>query len=161
MTTISARSDCFDLLDVTARLTRLYFTMCVQLPDLGALSRLQKLDLSHNQLRQTTQLSSLPAVKLQELYLTSNKLSTIQVGTLHACCLELCCSLVRVISPCLLHLALLATQALQGLDQMTALTLLELGDNRIQHVEGLDHLSSLRQLWLGRNRITTISGLDR
>ena len=71
----------------------------MQLPDLGALSRLQKLDLSHNQLRQTTQLSSLPAVKLQELYLTSNKLSTIQVDTLHACRLELCCGLVRVMSP--------------------------------------------------------------
>lgn len=52
----------------------------MQLPDLENLSTLQKLDLSHNQLRHMTQLASLPAFFLQELYLTSNKVSTVQVG---------------------------------------------------------------------------------
>lgn len=51
----------------------------MQLPDLGAFSRLQNLDLSHNQLRHMTPLAALPALHLHELYLTSNKLSTIQV----------------------------------------------------------------------------------
>ena len=44
---------------------------------------------------------------------------------------------------------------------MTAVTLMELGDNRIQQLEGLDHLISLQQLWLGRNRVASISGLDK
>ena len=52
----------------------------LQLPDLGAFSQLQKLDLSHNQLRQMTQVESVPALHLQELYLTSNKLSVIQAS---------------------------------------------------------------------------------
>lgn len=50
---------------------------------------------------------------------------------------------------------------LQNLDRMSALTLLELGDNRIQQLEGLDKLLSLQQLWLGRNRIAAICGLGR
>ena len=44
---------------------------------------------------------------------------------------------------------------------MTAVTLLELGDNRIQQLEGLGCLCSLEQLWLGRNRVASISGLHK
>ncbi len=49
----------------------------------------------------------------------------------------------------------------QGLNQMSQLELLELGDNRISRVDGLNKLQNLRELWLGRNRIATISGLSR
>lgn len=51
----------------------------LQLPDLGALLSIEKLDLSINQLRIMAPLSTLQASRLQELYLTSNKLSKIEV----------------------------------------------------------------------------------
>ena len=51
----------------------------VQLPDLSAFVSLEKLDLSINHLRSTAPLSTLQAPQLQELYLTSNKLSGIEV----------------------------------------------------------------------------------
>ena len=50
---------------------------------------------------------------------------------------------------------------MQGLDKMSKLELLELGDNRISQLDGLIKLYSLRELWLGRNRVASISGLDR
>ncbi|GIL71375.1 hypothetical protein Vretifemale_1944 [Volvox reticuliferus] len=49
--------------------------------------------------------------------------------------------------------------AIAALSNLTALTLLELGSNRIRVVEGIANLSGLRELWLGRNRITKIDGL--
>ncbi len=49
----------------------------------------------------------------------------------------------------------------QGLNKMSQLELLELGDNRISQVDGLNKLQNLRELWLGRNRIASISGLSR
>ena len=51
----------------------------VQLPDLAAFVSLNKLDLSMNQLRTMAPLSSLQASELKEVYLTSNKLSQIEV----------------------------------------------------------------------------------
>lgn len=51
----------------------------VQLPDLSAFASLEKLDLSINQLRSTAPLATLQSPNLQELYLTSNKFSTIEV----------------------------------------------------------------------------------
>ncbi len=44
--------------------------------------------------------------------------------------------------------------AIEGLEQLTALTVLELGDNRIRAIENLDSLSSLEKLYLGKNKIT-------
>ena len=63
-----------DCLTVTARTV-------VQLPDLSAFASLEKLDLSINHLRSMAPLSTLQAPQLQELYLTSNKLSIIEVLT--------------------------------------------------------------------------------
>ena len=54
-------------------------TCMLQLPDLADLASLEKLDLSINQLRSMAPLSTLQAPGLKELYLTSNKLSTIEV----------------------------------------------------------------------------------
>lgn len=51
----------------------------VQLPDLSAFASLEKLDLSINHLRSMATLSTLQAPHLRELYLTSNKLSSIEV----------------------------------------------------------------------------------
>lgn len=63
-----------DCLTTTAR------TM-LQLPDLSAFASLEKLDLSINHLRSMAPLSTLQVPQLQELYLTSNKLSIIEVLT--------------------------------------------------------------------------------
>ncbi len=51
----------------------------MQLPDLGPFVSLEKLDLSINQLRSMAPLSTLQAFKLKEAYLTSNKITTIEV----------------------------------------------------------------------------------
>lgn len=53
--------------------------MCPQLPDLSLLVSLEKLDLSINQLRSMAPLSTLRASALKEVYITSNKVSTIEV----------------------------------------------------------------------------------
>jgi len=53
--------------------------MVLQLPDLSPLVCLKKLDLSINQLRSMATLSTLQASKLKEVYITSNKVSTIEV----------------------------------------------------------------------------------
>ncbi len=53
--------------------------MVLQLPDLSPLACLKKLDLSINQLRSMETLSTLQASKLKEVYITSNKVSTIEV----------------------------------------------------------------------------------
>ena len=47
-----------------------------------------------------------------------------------------------------------------GLDALTQLRLLELGDNRISVMENLSHLKELRRLFLGANRIALIAGLE-
>ena len=49
----------------------------------------------------------------------------------------------------------------QGLNKMSQLELLELGDNRISQIDSLNKLQNLRELWLGRNRIASMSGLSR
>jgi protein phosphatase 1 regulatory subunit 7 len=49
--------------------------------------------------------------------------------------------------------------AIQGLSQLTSLTLLELGSNRVRAIEGLESLALLRELWLGRNRIAEAANL--
>ncbi len=53
--------------------------MLLQLPDLSPLACLKKLDLSINQLRSMATLSTLQASALKEVYITSNKVSTIEV----------------------------------------------------------------------------------
>jgi hypothetical protein len=53
--------------------------MVLQLPDLSPLACLKKLDLSINQLRSMATLSPLQASTLKEVYITSNKVSTIEV----------------------------------------------------------------------------------
>ncbi|GFR45487.1 hypothetical protein Agub_g6831 [Astrephomene gubernaculifera] len=58
-----------------------------------------------------------------------------------------------------LYVASNKVTAIAALSHLTALTLLELGSNRIRTVEGLEQLTGLRELWLGRNRITQIGGL--
>ena len=53
----------------------------MQLPDLAAFSRLASLDVSYNKLQHVSALASLSS-SLQALYLSSNKISSLQVG----CC---------------------------------------------------------------------------
>eukprot|EP00301_Raphidiophrys_heterophryoidea_P024590 c8036_g1_i1.p1 GENE.c8036_g1_i1~~c8036_g1_i1.p1 ORF type:complete len:334 (-),score=80.35 c8036_g1_i1:206-1156(-) len=48
----------------------------------------------------------------------------------------------------------------KGLVPLSALTLLELGSNRIRDIQNLDSLTNLRKLFLGRNKLTEIKGLS-
>lgn len=159
--------------------------MVLQLPDLSPLACLKKLDLSINQLRSMATLSTLQASKLKEVYITSNKVSTIEVwlsvirvqarpcSQMQA---KLCLSAwtpLHMHQPSRMFSAhkrwLVSTSTMecdiallaQGLNKMSQLELLELGDNRISQVDGLNKLQNLRELWLGRNRIASISGLSR
>ena len=49
--------------------------------------------------------------------------------------------------------------AIEGLEGLVNVEILELGHNRIRKLENLDHFIKLRELWLGRNRIEVIEGL--
>ncbi len=160
--------------------------MVLQLPDLSPLVCLKKLDLSINQLRSMATLSTLQASKLKEVYITSNKVSTIEVWLFVVkSLLAKHCSQMQAKSYLSawtsLHMRQLSRMSsahnrwlmstgtmepeiallTQGLGKMSQLELLELGDNRISQIDSLDKLQSLRELWLGRNRIASISGLSR
>ena len=157
--------------------------MVLQLPNLSPLACLKKLDLSINQLRSIATLSTLQASTLKEVYITSNKVSIIEVWLSVLDLQARHCSQMQV-KPCLSawtplhmhqppgrpqHVWLVSTSTMesdnalptQGLNKMSQLELLELGDNRISQVDGLNKLQHLRELWLGRNRIASISGLSR
>eukprot|EP00200_Dunaliella_tertiolecta_P004477 CAMPEP_0202341768 /NCGR_PEP_ID=MMETSP1126-20121109/2616_1 /ASSEMBLY_ACC=CAM_ASM_000457 /TAXON_ID=3047 /ORGANISM="Dunaliella tertiolecta, Strain CCMP1320" /LENGTH=325 /DNA_ID=CAMNT_0048932621 /DNA_START=81 /DNA_END=1058 /DNA_ORIENTATION=+ len=58
-----------------------------------------------------------------------------------------------------LYLAANKIPAITGISQLSHLTTLELGSNRIKNIENLESQALLRELWLGRNRISTVQGL--
>ena len=66
--------------------------MFPQLPDLSLLVSLEKLDLSINQLRSMAPLSTLQASALKEVYITSNKVSTIEVCSMADAMFEFMCT---------------------------------------------------------------------
>ncbi|GBF95662.1 hypothetical protein Rsub_08644 [Raphidocelis subcapitata] len=94
------------------------------IPPLSGFKALRRLEFSYNEIRSMGPVSSLACAPLQELYVASNKVPTIE-----------------------------------GLSELTRLTVLELGSNRIRQIEGLEGQGALAELWLGRNRIPKIEGL--
>ena len=49
----------------------------------------------------------------------------------------------------------------EGIGHLTALTLLELGSNRLRDLGPIASLTGLRELWLGRNRLTSLDGMSQ
>lgn len=47
----------------------------------------------------------------------------------------------------------------EGIGHLTALTLLELGSNRLRELGPIAGLTGLRELWLGRNRLASLEGM--
>jgi Leucine Rich repeats (2 copies) len=48
----------------------------------------------------------------------------------------------------------------EGIGHLTALTLLELGSNRLRDLGPIAGLIGLRELWLGRNRLSSLDGMS-
>ena len=57
-----------------------------QVPDLSAMTALSRLELSYNQIRSTLPLASCKALSLQELYVSNNKLTSLEVNRMRLCC---------------------------------------------------------------------------
>lgn len=131
--------------------------------------KLQKLDLSFNQLRSLDSFPSHNLSNLQELYLIGNKIKKITplTGMSELTMLELGDNRIRDIEnlnsvPSLqgLWLGRNKISAIQNLDALTNLRRLSLQSNRITAIEGLSHLANLEELYLSHNGLTSMEGID-
>lgn len=109
--------------------------------------KLEKLDLSFNNLRKLTGLPIEFLSNLRELFLIANKIKVIENlhSMPHLHFLELGDNRVRV---------------LQNLDQIPSLTSLWLGRNKVERIENLHNLPNLQILSLQSNRIRVIENLE-
>ena len=128
---------------------------CLQAPNLHSFTALTHLDLSYNHLTGLTELQCLAHGHLQELYASSNKITSTK-----ACpfvCQSPCQSMEEPAAShagCAKHAGAVMCQVhVQGLSSLQSLTLLELGCNRLRDTLEIQELSSLQELWLGSNRI--------
>lgn len=110
---------------------------------------LKSLDLSFNALRHASNLS--PLAKLTHLYLVQNKIARVRPGDFVA---PLSHSLVS------LELGGNRLRKIEGLEELTGLEELWLGKNKIERIEGLEGMKKLRVLSIQSNRITTLAGLE-
>jgi protein phosphatase 1 regulatory subunit 7 len=55
----------------------------------------------------------------------------------------------------------LSTTQAEGIGHLTALTLLELGSNRLRELGPIAGLTGLQELWLGRNRLASLDGMSQ
>ncbi|KAK9807493.1 hypothetical protein WJX72_000775 [[Myrmecia] bisecta] len=141
-------------------------------PKLLALKGLRKLFLRQNLLSDAAKVVELAsAAVLEELVLQDNQLKQIPSfrGFSSLQRLELSYNEIRSLAPLTdlstahiqeLYVASNKVTCIEGISQLTSLTLLELGSNRVSTIEGLDNLQQLQELWLGRNRITQIRSLS-
>ena len=51
-----------------------------------------------------------------------------------------------------------AIQVIEGLDELSRLVILDLGNNAIAQIQNVAHLTVLEDLWLNNNRIETLEG---
>ena len=49
---------------------------------------------------------------------------------------------------------------MQGLKQLTSLSVLDLSNNQLEQLHGLETLTTLQDLWLNDNRIQTLDNLE-
>mmetsp|Transcript_5088 Transcript_5088/g.13666 ORF Transcript_5088/g.13666 Transcript_5088/m.13666 type:complete len:384 (-) Transcript_5088:249-1400(-) len=112
---------------------------------LGELRNLVELDLYMNEIRDLPEGCFQALTKLERLDLSFNQIRDLTKLRPH----EL---------PLLKELYLISNKitAIDGLERLTCLELLELGDNRIRVIEKLDAQAALRSLWLGRNKIARL-----
>jgi len=151
-----------------------------ELPPLSAgFGALERLDASYNQVRSALPLRALaPAAgsTLRELYMASNKIAALVVpfqeeeegggtaeedGAGAAAGAAAAGAEAAAVAAAAegsddddgAPAATTSTPTVSVLRGLTALTVLELGSNRIRRVEGLEDQGALLELWLGRNRI--------
>lgn len=51
-------------------------------------------------------------------------------------------------------------EKIEGIETMTKLKFLELGDNKIKEIENISTLTNLEQLYIGKNKIKKIEGVE-
>ena len=114
-------------------------------PEVSKLTRLTKLNLDDNQIKEIRNLEKLK--KLSDLNIMSNQITEIKN-------LE---KLTRLESLALNHNNI---KEIKGLEKLKALESLQLYLNQITEIKGLEKLISLTVLDLGRNKITEIKNLE-
>eukprot|EP00026_Physarum_polycephalum_P010540 Phypoly_transcript_10706.p1 GENE.Phypoly_transcript_10706~~Phypoly_transcript_10706.p1 ORF type:complete len:331 (+),score=36.47 Phypoly_transcript_10706:44-994(+) len=155
--------------DLSPNLTELDLTnnRLKSLQNLTHLTNLQKLTLRQNLLPSAEALLSLTTLTHLDLY--DNQLTSCENFNFpHVTNLDLSFNHLRHIPNALalpsikeLYFVNNKISAIStGVRNLTTLTLLELGSNRIRNLENLELLVNLEQLWLGMNKITTIQNLD-
>jgi len=102
-------------------------------PNLSAFTSLTTLDFSYNQIRSLAPLDQLSS---DHHHHHNNNDAARPLVELFAACNKI--------------------TSVDGLSQLTRLTMLELGSNRIRTTDGLEVMVNLKELWLGQNRITEI-----
>ena len=156
-------------IELDPSLTELTLMHCrlQQIDSLLPLTRLEKLNLRANRIREVQGLQN--CVQLCELELYENQLTQLS-GLDGLARLELLDvsfnELTRIdgiqelAALRELYLANNKIGAIEGLHGLPALRLLELGSNRLRAIQQLEHLSSLEELHLGRNKLTQLDGLQ-
>ncbi|KAK9803841.1 hypothetical protein WJX73_007047 [Symbiochloris irregularis] len=147
-----------------------YDNQIVQVPDLHSFTSLTHLDLSYNHLTSLTELKCLAQGQLQELYASSNSLSSTKglSGLQSLTLLELGCNRLRDTDE---------IQQLTGLQELwlgsnrisasppfgrwKRLRKLSLQSNRLKQIAGLEECALLEELWLSHNGLSSIQGLHQ
>ncbi|EPS41846.1 hypothetical protein H072_4233 [Dactylellina haptotyla CBS 200.50] len=112
---------------------------------LETLVNLTSLDLSYNAIKHIKNIEQL--VKLKDLYIASNRISTIE-------------GLETLVELTNLELGANKIRQIQNLDTLLKLEELWLGKNKITEITNISMLSNLKILSLPSNRLTKLSGLD-
>lgn len=132
-------------------------------------SKLKRLDLSFNDIRELKGFPSNNLPNLEELYLIGNKIRVVSdlQSMPKLVMLELGDNRLRVIEnldrlPSLqgLWLGRNKITRIEGLQKLTKLRRLSIQSNRITCIEGLEHLEHLEELYLSHNGITSMQGIQ-
>eukprot|EP00178_Gracilaria_changii_P006785 TRINITY_DN2202_c0_g1_i1.p1 TRINITY_DN2202_c0_g1~~TRINITY_DN2202_c0_g1_i1.p1 ORF type:complete len:439 (-),score=64.69 TRINITY_DN2202_c0_g1_i1:225-1541(-) len=148
----------------------LYMNQITEIPPktFATNKKLQKLDLSFNQLRDISTFPCENLGNLEELYLISNKIKAISklYGMPRLVMLELGDNRIRTIENLEklsslqgLWLGRNKITKIENLEPLVNLKRLSLQSNRIEFIENLDHLSGLEEVYLSHNGLKSMKGI--